>query len=139
MVATRRIAQSLTRTAWVRARFGVAARAVMLLFQLLAVTLALQVSSFAHVAADVLEHLDDAADCDHERSGDDGDDECPPGCPTCHSCAHAQAFYVPRATCLLRAPISNVQPRVLNVDDMPPPLALPSVFRPPRAHRFAPS
>src|SRR5260221_10876543 len=90
------LSRTRTRVTWARARFGAAARVALPLLQLVAVVLALQISSFAHFASDVLNHLDCSADCDHEHSTDEGDREGPPGCPTCHTYAHAQMLYVQR-------------------------------------------
>ncbi len=101
--------------------------------QVLCVAMSIQVSGLAHFAADAFDRATCAADdCDHRRAGDDGDGECPPGCPTCHTCAHAQAPYTPHATSLLDAPVLFVADRE-PVDTMSPPSRrLPGVFRPPR-------
>ena len=120
-----------------RARFGRAGRAVLRVVQAVAVVLALQISGFAHFAVDVLEHLQCSADCEHERSSDDDGGECPPGCPTCHSCAHAQAGYVPRAPSLIIPPDVGERAREREVGGVPPSQDLPSLFRPPRSVRFA--
>jgi hypothetical protein len=128
--------RSRHRAASIRARFGRCRGLIILLLQILAVSLVLQISDLAHVAADVLGHLDATADCGHERSGDSGDRECPPGCPTCHSCAHAQAPYVPRTAHVGTAPIT-IAPAPDEEDGPPTQNERSSIFRPPRALRFA--
>jgi len=106
--------------------------------QALCVVMSVQVSGLAHVAADAFDRITCAsADCDHERAGDDRDDECPPGCPTCHACAHPQVPYTPRGVYVPAAPVLLVVHRDRGDATAPPSRFLPSVFRPPRASRFA--
>jgi hypothetical protein len=124
---------STLRTA--RALFGARRRKIVLvvarLVQIVALVFAVQMSGVAHRVADLLFHDDCAAQCGHERSDDD-DSECPPGCPTCHTCAHAQVPYVPGAPSLALPPVVTLV--------VPPDaehFALPrgevlTVFRPPR-------
>ena len=128
LFALRRVA----RVGW----FGRAEHVTIIGLKVLAVLLALQLSGVAHFAMDVLVHFDCSAECDHERSTDDDRRECPPGCPTCHACAHAQAGYVPRTPRLVVMPILRVPAPELAEDHAPPSRELPSVFRPPRAVRF---
>ena len=80
--------------------------AVVGLIRVLVILLALNLSGVAHRIADVLFH-DDAG----EPSRDDDDSDCSPGCPTCHSCAHAQVPYVPRAAHVESAPIAVASKR----------------------------
>lgn len=115
---------------WLRRRLG----RVLLLLQVCAAVLALQVSGFPHLFADAVFHDDCAADCDHESSpGDDGDSDCPPGCPTCHACAHAQAMYVPRAIGALVPPAIAITPPPTESERAPTLPFSDSVYRPPRA------
>lgn len=107
---------------------------MLLVIRALAVLLALQVSGLAHFSADVLFHDDCSADCSHEKTrGHDTDSDCPPGCPTCHACTHAQAMYVPRAVAALVPPTILVPPRP-NATERPHAIGFhESVYRPPRA------
>lgn len=106
--------------------------------KVLVLMLAVQMSGVAHHIADLVFHDDRDAHCGHERSGGtDDDSECPPGCPTCHACAHAQVPYVPGTPSLTVSPLARVIDR-----PRPEPFGLPRgevpfVYRPPRASRVA--
>lgn len=96
--------------------------------QVLVVLLSFQISGVAHRIADTLFADDCAADC-----GDEGDDsDCPPGCPTCHVCVHAQALYVPRGIAAPLPPTTMLAPAAAIDDDAPLFSFRDSVFRPPR-------
>ena len=101
--------------------------------QVLALALALQISGFAHRLADLVFQDDCAADCGREPLDDaDGDSECPPGCPTCHACAHAQSLYVPGAVAMTGPPLTEVSEPPRAASDPPPDSFHASLFRPPR-------
>jgi hypothetical protein len=103
------------------------------LLQVVALAFAAQMSGVAHPIADLVFHDVCAAQSMDGRPADgDDDSECPPGCPSCHSCAHAQVPYV------RKAPRLEVPPLVTVIDTPPsthfalPRGELPFVFRPPR-------
>lgn len=96
--------------------------------------LALQVSGFAHTFADAVFHGDCAADCDHDAApGEDRNTDCPPGCPTCHACSHAQAMYAPRVIGALMPPCISITPQPDVNASAPTSPFLDSVYHPPRA------
>ncbi len=97
--------------------------------QILVVLLSFQISSVAHEVAHAFFEDDSATDCDDERE----DSDCPPGCPTCHGCAHAQALYVPRGIAAPLPPTTMQAPAAAKDDDAPLFSFRDSVFRPPRA------
>jgi len=104
-------------------------RMVALLLQVALVALSLQMTGALHIVADVV--FDDAhSDCD---GGAGDDDDCPPGCPTCHTCAHAQVPYVSRAEVVPGAWAHFVLRRERVSAAAPPSQPPGSVFRPPRA------
>lgn len=117
-----------------RAAVGRFARAALLLLRAVAVCLSLQMSGFLHFATDLW--LDGEAAARHfSESEGDGDDDCPPGCPTCH-CVHASPvlpipFEAP-ASKLLPAFEVTWAPYEARSPASPAP---PSVYRPPRAPR----
>ena len=111
-----------------RARVG---RFVLIAAQIVALALSIQLTGAPHILADAA-FGDDCGDCsqdDRERN----DDTCPPGCPTCHTCAHAQVPYVPRAEIVHAACAPLVLRRERPSRESPPLLPPGSVFRPPRA------
>ena len=108
------------------------ARYLLVALQVLTVALSLQISGLAHRVADALFDDDAAAECGREGSGDQDDSECPPGCPSCHGCAHAQSLYVPPAGAIMGPPILGVLAAPTREERVPPLPILDSVFRPPR-------
>lgn len=108
---------------------------VVRVIRVLVALVALQVTGVAHGLADLLVEETLASHVEQERSGDrrdDGDADCPPGCPDCHHVAHALPI-VPRATVLDYAPpMARVQVAVAPYLEPPiRPRAPPD--RPPRA------
>lgn len=107
------------------------ARAVSILFRAVAVCLAMTLSGALHFAVDLWLDGDAAAEHFSGGSGDE-DQDCPPGCASCH-CVHASALPVP---------IEALAPsRLLPAFEVawspyesgaPPKVAPPSVYRPPR-------
>lgn len=101
--------------------------------QVVVLALAIQVSGAAHVVADLVFHDDGAAQCGDGGGGAGDDDrDCPPGCPTCHACAHAQVPYAPAAPALGVAPVVTVTQRVHVGHCSLPRGEPPFVYRPPR-------
>lgn len=104
------------------------------LLRAIAAVLVFQVSGFAHAFADAVLNDDCTADCSHEGSTGGGrSSECPPGCPTCHACSHAQAMYVPRAIGAPVPPAIAITPPPQESDRAPTLAFDDSVYRPPRA------
>jgi len=122
-----------SRDARERAKWRRVSRAAIVLAQSLALVLGLQLSGIAHQLADAVMDTfgahEDEAPCD---AGDD-DRDCPPGCPACHACAHAQSFLAPRAGETVLPPLLVVTAPPL--DDVRAPTSMPpsNVYRPPRA------
>ena len=107
-------------------------RSLLVTLQALTIALSLQISGAAHRLADVFFEDDAGEECGREGSGDQDDSECPPGCPSCHGCAHAQSLYVPPAGGILAPPILEVLAAPTGDERVPPLPILDSVFRPPR-------
>src|SRR5262245_25297240 len=109
-----------------RGRIG---RLVLAAARILALALSIQMTGAPHVLADAF-FGDACGDCSSdERRGD----PCPPGCPTCHTCAHAQVPYVPRPETVQGAWALLVLRRERPSAVAPPSSPPGSVFRPPRA------
>ncbi len=107
-------------------------RAALLLVRAVVVCLALQMSGVLHFVVDLWLEGEAAAAHFAEGQGDD-DEDCPPGCPTCH-CVHASPA--------LPIQLDALAPELLPAFEMtwapyeartPPPLEPRSVYRPPRA------
>lgn len=105
---------------------------LLVLLQVLGVILSFQIAGLAHPLADAVFGEDCAAECGDENSNEP-DSECPPGCPTCHGCAHAQALYAPRVAAPLAPPTLELIPAPMLHESAPQQPLLESVFRPPRA------
>jgi uncharacterized membrane protein len=106
-------------------------RAASVLLRAVAMCLALSLSGAVHFALDLW--LDGDAAAQHfSGCADDGDEDCPPGCASCH-CVHASA---------LPAPLDGVAPSTLlpafevawspYERGAPPRLVPLPVYRPPR-------
>jgi hypothetical protein len=92
-----------------------------------------QLSGYGHMVTDLLEtfgvleeHSDDCSD--------EGDRECPPGCPTCH-CVHCvtPALPAPAVSDMLAPPIATSIASMEAPRRTPASPDLPHVYRPPRA------
>lgn len=129
------LSKDSTRVRWThRGWRGRAFGRLLVVLQVFALAVSLQVSGLAHGLADLLMDDDCAADCAHDPLRDaDGDSECPPGCPTCHGCVHVQSLYLPRAASLLAPPMTDRALPPLAASDPPTNPFRASVFRPPRA------
>ena len=113
-----------------------AALVLVRLLQVFSVIFAFQLSGLPHRLADLAFHDDCGDGCDHgPMRGDDDDGDCPPGCPSCHSCSHVQAPYVPRAVLAPLSPPLMLVRHVRAGDATPPQRDLPAIFRPPRLDR----
>lgn len=125
----RRRAESFSsRAGWLRRRLG-----VLWLLNVLTFVVAMQVSGLPHQVVDLVFHDDCAADCEHGTDTDEDGSECPPGCPTCHNCVHAQALYVSENVGGLTMPPAMNEAAVERRADGPPTNPIrDSVFRPPR-------
>jgi hypothetical protein len=117
------------RTARARGRIG---RGVLAVLQALVIALSVQLSGVHHVMADALfgEH---AADCGGAGGDTSDDEDCPPGCPTCHTCAHAQVPYVRTPDVTTTTMASIAVPREWRDESPPPSGPRPPPDRPPRA------
>lgn len=105
-------------------------RAAWLLLRAVAVCLALSLSGALHFAIDLWLEGDAAA---QHFAGEDGDEDCPPGCVSCH-CVHASPglpvrFDAFASSKLLPAFEMTWSPYESGA---PPRLAPPPVYRPPR-------
>ena len=132
VVLDRRSAEACSsRAGWLRRQLGLA----LWLLNVLTFVAAMQVSGLPHQVVDLVVHDDCADDCEHSDTDDDDDgSECPPGCPTCHNCVHAQALYVPENAAGLTMPPAMNEGATEPRDDAPPTNPFrDSVFRPPRA------
>lgn len=80
----------------------------------------------------------DARECCSDCPDQGGDQECPPGCPSCH-CAHG-SLALPKQVgdrfALRRAPVEPMMPRPVEATAPRAPM-LPGVYRPPRPGAFA--
>ena len=105
-----------------------------LLLRLVAFCLALSLSGVVHFVIDLWLDSDAAAQHFSEGSDDDGDRECPPGCGGCH-CVHVSPVLpVPFAA----LGVSRLLPAFEVAwapyrSTLPPSLAPPCIYRPPRA------
>ncbi len=109
-----------------------AARLVMVLTRLIAMLVALQMSSALHDVGDVLSAItgeSSAHDCDYSNETQ----ECPAGCPNCH-CSAQNNIVVPRITdsvALLDVPCDEL-PTLVLFESVPQAPFLSGLFRPPR-------
>jgi hypothetical protein len=108
-------------------------RAASILLRAVAVCLAMSLSGALHFAVDLW--LDGDAAAEHfSGCSDEGDEDCPPGCASCH-CTHAS----PALPTLLDAFAPSRLLPAYEVawtpyeDGAPPLRAPPTVYRPPRA------
>lgn len=102
--------------------------AALLCVRVVLVGLAIQASGAPHVVAHAFEIDDDA---DEEESHDDG--ECPPGCPSCHGCAHVQVAIASSRDLDLAPAEAVMMRRDLAAITHPPSPLRDSLYRPPRA------
>jgi len=106
---------------------------MLVVLRTLAVCLALQMSGLPHFVLDLWLH-GEAATQHFSACSDGGDDDCPPGCPSCH-CVHvspalpvvAETFGASRLLPAFEMAWAPYEART------PPSLAPPGVYRPPRA------
>ena len=97
------------------------------------VLFALHLSGAAHFVADAWEHVDCSAECGHEATSDDDEQDCPPGCPSCHACSHRQAVAPSAIAAPIGAPMVVESVFVHATPTHPPRGERTSIDRPPRA------
>jgi len=111
-------------------------RAFALFVRTLAAILALQLSGAPHVIEDLADtFLASESGIEHHDCDDESDQDCPPGCPSCH-CTHPNVLPSAQTDdlfawlgCLPGSELADLPYE----STAPPQPQLPSVFRPPRA------